>query len=411
MNKKLLSLIAWNSGFVLMYKIVLALHQIALFAAVSHATYGLINACFAAIFFMVSITDFGTDQTIQAWYATIISSPRMLHKSLYALLIKYGTTAVCAFLLGYILTNTSWFTALQTITATHILLITSLFFVESCKRTLHTLMQTTLQTKQLVIIEISLLFLYLTLFWGWYATGHVISVTSSLTPLLFISTLEVGLLGYCMYQKYRALSGQSAHEIKQTLPMSRILPTQLMHYLLQIIKACYTPNMLILLSASYLGLYQTGIVKFFITLISLVYAFLQRAIGTSSASYLANLGHNQERKAQFAASITSYYWIVGSLSILLAANLFGLYLANIPTSTLIPLTLFAGIMCLHYLFIAYEQFFITQQQAHSMLTVQLIITTLLAPFYIFGLFNLAWCLFAALATTLLVLHTIFARQT
>lgn len=412
MNKKFLSLLAWNSGFILMYKIILAVHQCALFAAIPHSLYGLINACFAAIFFIVSITDFGTDQTIQAWYSRILNTPNLLHKSLYALLIKCLASAACTMLVLYILTYTSLFTALHSLTKINIFLIAALFFVESCKRTLHTLMQTTLQTKKLVIIEISFLLIYITLFWGWYFAGHTITITSNLVPLLCISTLEVGILTFFMYKTYILLQNVKTNSADSlpTFEYTKIMATQCTHYVLQIIKACYSPNMLILLSASYLGLHQTGIVKFVITIISLIYAFLQRAIGTSSASYLANLASNQERQYQFAASITSYYWIVGSLATVLAANLLGLYLANIPTSTLIPLTLFAAIMCLHYLFIAYEQFFITQQQAGTMLIVQLAVVALFTPCYIFGLFNLAWCLFVGLAFTLLALHIIFARK-
>jgi len=376
MNKIFLQALAWNSATIFIYKISLLLHQITLYSAINHTLYGAQSFIFAGIYLAISITNFGFDETILPFFSHFITSKKNFHQLLYRFLFRFIilSIATCTiyFLIHYQLEA---FLHNKQIDCNKKLsiAIAILFIIESIKKTLSLIIKLFLLNKQAAYAEISSLWLYLALTWGWYTIYHELSITAIFIPLIVTSTLEILYFIHLLHKAYQALPSTSMQD--DHVPLVIIAHQQSHNYINQIIKALYSPNSITLIFSLSSGFAQVATIKFFINIITLIYTCISKTFGIATSITLSGLNKKllSELRLQFYTIHQRYFQFLTIVSSSITITILYAWATNQITSIMaLQILLFFIIGFIEQASLVYEQFFICQGSIHSLTSINLV---------------------------------------
>lgn len=377
--------ISWNIINVFLYKIILQAHQACLFLAISQELFGLSGTLFSSIYFLISITNVGFDYFIITHHQMYTHSKESFKKLLPLFLVRMGCSTLALGLL-YTLNKFTYIQPIHFLTnqtsVTMLAILIIIFMSESIKKSLDILAQMSFLQKSITLFDISTLLLYLLFVWGSYFATGFISLYTIFVPMCMISIIECLLLFLRLRTYYKTLPVDTAQSSSSLPSKKTILQQQAMNYINQITKALFSPNFFIIVLAYNLGMTKAGYIKLFTDIIILLYMLLNRSFGLPSAALFSSLAQhanpthlNTEMIKHTFIRITNWYiQFLYALGITLFAVMVPYLLAQSHASSVITFNIivfvFAGFI--EYLIISYEKWYLTQNKAWILATMNTI---------------------------------------
>ncbi len=368
--------ISYNVFNIFLYKIILQLHQVALFSVISSQLFGLAGTLFSSIYFLISVTNIGFDYFIITYHNIYTASQENFKKLIPLFIARLCCIFVTLILVWYINHYILLCPVTNILTHTTPLLlaiIVGIFISESIKKSLDVLAQMSFLQKSISIFDITTLLMYVGFVWSSYFIYHQITLYTIFIPMLIISLIECYLLAQVIKNFYYELPAKNR---TVTTPLRReIFANQIVNYVNQIAKALFSPNFFIIVLACYLGLSKVGHIKLFTDIIVLLYMLLNRSFGLPTAALFssitrqANIDKDQEKisvsQQTFMKVINWYTQFLYVLGITISFIIGTCFVGNACFSSAvifnIILFIFAGFI--EYLVIAYEKWYLTQGKA------------------------------------------------
>ena len=368
--------ISYNVFNIFLYKIILQLHQVALFSVISSTLFGLAGTLFSSIYFLISVTNIGFDYFIITHHHVYTASQNNFKKLIPLFIARLSCIVFVLILLWYI--NQYVFLCPVTNILTHTTplllgIIVFIFISESIKKSLDVLAQMSFLQKSISIFDISTLLLYVAFVWSYYFVAHTITLYTIFIPMAIISCIECYLLAQAIKKFYNHLPAQ---DLTVTTPLPReIFADQVINYINQIAKALFSPNFFIIVLACYVGLAKVGQIKLFTDIIVLLYMLLNRSFGLPTAALFssmakqASIDKDQEKisssQQTFMKVINWYTQFLYALGITISFIMGTCFMGQACVSSVVLfnsiLFIFAGFI--EYLGIAYEKWYLTQGKA------------------------------------------------
>ncbi len=364
MYQKFIQAFTWNSSAAFMYKISLMIHQIAVYATISHELYGMQSSLFALVYTMIALTNFGFDETLVpffSWYAA--SKENCKH-----LLQMYGVHCCMIAIISIMLYGAALYSNVQ-IDQPLLWIIITLFCTENSKKSLVAMAQLAFYHRQLAYIQVMTLISYFCMVWGYYAFYTTISLITLFLPLLIASTIELLYITLLMQQWYKKLPQSTATSY---IPFKGIFAQRCYNYSNQIIKAVYAPNSMTLFFAYALGFQQAATVKLYTTIITLVYTCITKTMGITSGAVLSSMNHLPLAQIrQFFRNITWYYTrSIGIMSIILSSIVGYAFIQGMLSGTMaLHIFLFFTISLCEQICITYEQLLLSRHASKTIMII------------------------------------------
>lgn len=382
--------LVWNTINVFLYKILLQIHQASLFYVISKELFGISGTLFSSIYLAVSLTNFGFDYSLFAFYQYYRTSQHHFIRVVKQLLIRSVIVMITAMIMSLLIIHYQQIPNIafiaRNIPLTLLPFIISIFITESMKKSFETLAHLSFLNKAITIIDIGCLSTYIALVWSLYLTTGFIDLHVMFIPMAIISWIELCALARRLYTFYQQLPNTKESMWEQSSnphPTSReVISNQAVNYINQITKAIFSPNFIIIFLAYHLGMIKAGYIKLVIDFIILSYMLLNRAVGIPSGAILSNSSTvkslvtqdpNQQPtfKITFLKITNSYiqFLYVFAITTIAAIVPFFLKTNHVATTTPWNVTIMANILFfalagfMEYIIITYEKLFLTQGAA------------------------------------------------
>lgn len=385
--------LVWNTINVFLYKILLQIHQASLFYIISKELFGISGTLFSSIYLAVSLTNFGFDYSLFAFYQYYRTSQHHFVRVAKQLFIRSIIVFVTAIIIGLLIIHYQYIPKIAFIACniplTLLPFIISIFITESMKKSFETLAHLSFLNKAITIIDIACLSTYIALVWSLYLTTGFIDIHVIFIPMAIISWIELSALARRLYTFYQQLPTTKQSEWEKLggqHPTSReIIENQAVNYINQITKAIFSPNFIIIFLAYHLGMIKAGYIKLVIDFIILSYMLLNRAVGIPSGAILSNsstvkslVSEDLNQQPPFKITflrITNVYiqflYIFATTTIAAIAPFF-FKTTYAATTTPWNITILANILFfalagfMEYIIITYEKLFLTQGAAGTL---------------------------------------------
>ncbi len=375
MHKTFIKALSWNSGAIFIYKIALLSHQILLYSVISKTMYGLQSTLFATMYTIIACTDFGFQETLLPFFSTFSQSKQQFRQAWYHFIWQIITSGFIALFL-YITMMYGFGEFLHNITMhcnkNIIFLITTIFFIESLKKSIIAMMQLAFLNEQIAYAEIIMLLTYIASVWTIFNWNGLLELYTIFAPMLICSFLELCYLLYHFlgfYNKLPKVTGTSK------IPFKVLFKQRIYNYVNQIVKTIYSPNCMTIFFAYFLGFQQAATIKFFTNIITLSYTCISKTIGvTSGAAFSAMnqmpLSHIQ---SLFKDITIRYFKMLLILSMLLCTVVgYSWYNSMISDIMALQILLFFSIGFLEHVSVTYEQLFISQHAGSLLAIINLV---------------------------------------
>jgi hypothetical protein len=88
MHKTFIKALTWHSSTTFLYKAILLLHQIMLYAVISKTLYGIQSTLFASIYALIALTNFGFEETLLPFFSTYSQSKQQFRQILHHFILQ-----------------------------------------------------------------------------------------------------------------------------------------------------------------------------------------------------------------------------------------------------------------------------------------------------------------------------------
>lgn len=392
----------WNAAEGILYKAILAAHQSYLFYYISAQLYGLSSLFFAIIYLTVELFNFGFDRSLAQLFSDYFEQPIYVRKYLlpqvwFQLILLglfwigsiWGGGKIENFLIQkfHISSQGFWFWVL----------ISSTIFFESIRRTLRMLAQLCFLNKPAALLELSLISLYVGVFWLRIWSGVRVDLYEIYLPLLLQSVLGVTILGALVWQALRpAMQPRPASvfdRVNLQFGWGLIWRTRLSNYCYQLSEMLFSSNFLVYFFSLKLGLIKVAPLKLANYFAIFLKALLEKTFGFSTLALFAQVRHTRHaqftlfREGQSRLNLFLKFLTVLFLSL-------GAYLLIYDLTSQYGLAwLFFGFTLINSFFIIYEQLFIIHRRLWLLTGLNLLV------------FGACWFAMRCTATLLLLNHT------
>lgn len=377
---------AWNSLNIFAYKILLQTHQTLLFYVVGKELFGLSGTLFSSLYLMISLTNFGFDYSLFAFFRIYTASQKNMEQFFKQCIIRMIMLA--ASMIGILCI--AYHLALPWIKLPSLFLVVifcSIFISESLKKTAELFANFAFLNKAITIVEISMLCFYIATVWLWYAATAQANFFMIFIPMACMSWIELLLLFKPLYTWYQTLPKTAA--IKP-VPAKSIFANQAFNYINQITKALFSPNAMIVVLAYDLGIAKAGYIKLIVESIIALYMILHKAVGVPSAAIISSeiTLSVKNQLSTFLKIINQYIRFLFFIAMLIA-GIFLIHKILYPTTNdlmIINILLFVFAGFIEYLFLMYEKLFLTQNRYQALVCINLLSFGLIITIYFFGNF-------------------------
>lgn len=373
MYKNFIAAITWNSINIFIYKAILLIHQIVLFYFISSDLYGVSGTIFAALYLLIGCTNFGFEYSLFTFFSHYVKSKQNITYLVYQCLLKFLTTCGVASIVYLLVqptpgTQTAYFFMYQfPINLMPYLL--SIFIAESIRKYLETIAQLAFLNKKITIIQTTMIAAYVILFWSFYMITGTITLKTIFIPMVIVSCSEVIWILNVLYRWYQTIPEKSQPEQEHAIPFAHMIKEQAFNYINQLSKNLFSPNFLMVLIAYQIGMQQTGKIRFFTNIITLLYMLLNRSVAIPSGALFSSI--NQESflktKQLFLKITNAYIQLLYTLAIVIGITTMNQLLKQQSESqTIYFVLLFILAGFIEYITITYEKLYIVQHKTHQL---------------------------------------------
>ena len=376
--------VRWNAFESVCYKAILTLHQTCFFYLANRLIYGFSSFLFAIIYLTVELVNFGLDRSIAQLFGDYFGYDKNLK---YYLIPQLALQLFFLLFLGLI---TIKYNILNRLVTTSIeisldlaLLILGIIFCESIRKTLRLISQLFFLNKPVAYLELSLILIYVSLFWLSYFTGYQISLNTIYIPLLLQSLIGILGLLYLILPQIKLLlidsnaSGiiNSKHAITR-LNWRMIFYYRAQNYLYQLSELLFTSNFLIYFFTHIVGVLNIGPIKLANYFAVFIKALLERTLGLASLAIFAKNKHLiVAQKTIFDIAQRRLNLVLTNLIIIFSACALIADASNFINNNLYLALLFLLFTIVNNFFIIYEQFFLINNRILFLFGLNLICLT------------------------------------
>jgi hypothetical protein len=359
--------VRWNAFESVCYKAILTLHQTCFFYLANRLIYGFSSFLFAIIYLTVELVNFGLDRSIAQLFGDYFGYDKNLK---YYLMPQLALQLFFLLFLGLI---TIKYNILNRLVTTSIeisldlaLLILGIIFCESIRKTLRLISQLFFLNKPVAYLELSLIVIYVSLFWLSYFTGYQISLNTIYIPLLLQSLIGILGLLYLILPQIKLLlidskaSGIINYKHASTrLNWRMIFYYRAQNYLYQLSELLFTSNFLIYFFTHIVGVLNIGPIKLANYFAVFIKALLERTLGLASLAVFAKNKHLiVAQKTIFDIAQRRLNLVLTNLIIIFSACALIAGASNFINNNLYLALLFLLFTIVNNFFIIYEQFFL-----------------------------------------------------
>lgn len=373
MYKKFISAITWNSINIFIYKAILLLHQIILFYFISSDLYGVSGTIFAALYLLIGCTNFGFEYSLFTFFAHYIKSKQNIRYLAYQCVLKLLTTCTVAGVVFKLVqptpgTQTAYFFMYQFPVALMPYLL-AIFIAESIRKYLETIAQLAFLNKKITLIQVTMIAAYVILFWSSYLIYGNITLKTIFIPMVIVSCAEVIWTMNILYAWYLTIPNKSQDKQDHTIPLCHIIKEQFFNYVNQLSKNLFSPNFLMVLIAYQIGMQQTGKIRFFTNIITLLYMLLNRSVAIPSGALFSSVNQDSFSKTKqlFLKITNAYIQLLYTLAIIIGTTTMNqLIKQQSESQTVYFVLLFILAGFIEYITITYEKLYIVQHKTHQL---------------------------------------------
>jgi len=395
LHRKFTHAIAWNALEAIPYQLILALHNMALFAIIGAQAYGQIGTLFSFIFLAVGLANLGFDAALPLFFADA-----QISKTHYKKIIGYHyMPTLCAlallvivlpFLLkmGHLLTP-----------SLSVLCLSALIVVETLKKGARTLLHGAFYNQQTALIELFQVVIYVLLVWTAYWSGQPLDTIRICGTLLCVSTLCLSMLSYYVYRFYDSLPDQAPISNMPVIAYS-VVRQRSYTTIISLSHQFFSSNALVPLFAYTFGLAAAGMLKLVGTIAHGALICIQKIFCSSSDALFAQLKYDKLHDKQQAFFFVTNHLHATLYGIILFTIFLMSWLYTSNKSILYDTSFMYALLCLilyvsEQFFSTYERFFIAQHR-----TGQLMLFTI---FTLTSLYAIIWYVPASNPVTMLQL--------
>lgn len=375
MYKNFIQALSWNSSATFFYKIMLLVHQIALYSVISKTDYGLQSTLFACIYTLIAITNFGLDETCLPFFSRFTQSKQQAYQLITQMALHAITMMVvaCVYYTTLLYGSGEFLHNIQAhCNKNLIFLLAIIFCVEAIKKPCSIIMQLAFLQQQAAYGQIALICSYSGMVWGWYAINRSITMYTIFIPMLITSLAELCYIIYNVANVYRTLpSIQGA----PALPLVLILKQRIYNYSNQISKTIYSPNMMTIWFASMIGFQQAATIKLYTNSITLAYACIVKIAGMTAGSIFVAMheASSTDMHRMFNRMTQKYFTALYLFTVMMMVIVgYAWYQDWIHHGMAWYIVGFFTINLVEHAAITYEQFFIAQGKAAYIAIINLI---------------------------------------
>jgi len=360
--------IRWNTLESCVFHGIFLLHQCGLYAITPRPMYGLIGLIFSLIFIAASLINLGLDASLAPLFVRLTRNRAVFKKFMAIQLVPNGIGSL-------IIIAITWHfrQAISNFGCTPVMfgIIASIIVLESLKKTLRTILQLALLPHIPAVIEVATILSYAALVWGWYLFAHSVHLYTVFAPMLVVSFLGTAILFWYTYQWYCRLPSPAAkaHTAKTHVVKNRV--TNTIH---QVTLLLFSANFLVPLFAFRFGLEYAGLLKIISYTSHSITSIAQKIFGTASNILLSNIknSHLAAKRKLFLTITNPLNQILYCIIIFFIIN----HKVILATHTMLNiephLTMALWCLAINLLptfFIAYEKFFIIEEEARYLVLV------------------------------------------
>lgn len=323
-----------------------------LYRYVQPSFYGIISLIFSTIYLATLHINLGLDLSFAPLFGTYKKSSAYFKQITYQILanIAFG---LCASSVIYHMHN-----HIACLTKSQLIICCMLAISETTKKSIKSLLHLLLAHKHIMAVEITTLCLYIFTVWS-LLMSYQPSVTIIFAPLLGVSCLTVCIYSY-MYTSYITLLPTCAHV--QAPATSSQLTLRIQHYTYQVIHSLYSPNFLVSVIALH-DIELAALLKVISVGLYAVNSMIRYIFGITSSvlfSYIKN-SYMHEKEEIFALLHRYLHKTLLCTGILFIAHHY-LFLNHVAYQHVTVIYLFLLLILSEDLTIAYEHFFIIEEQ-------------------------------------------------
>lgn len=357
------------------YHMLLFLHQVALFACITPALYGIIGALFSLLYMSVVLSDLGLESTLPVFFPSGVTSKNHVKIMLFT---QCTPGLILMVMLACI---TFWYGSRYTMTDGYSLgIMSALCITEGVKKIGKKLLALLFFNKELAIIEMCALLWYITCVWSCIMSGISIRLLHVFGPMLMSSVGSLFVILILLYRWYSTLDTAST---VCTLDSRTLITQRFFNYITHLSHVFFSSNFLIPFFAVQFGAASAGGFKLISSLVSSLTIAFKKIFGGSAAALLAHMHHDDADKKKHAFDVIvkkSWYGTVWCLAIFTIITTLLTYshstafmLFNYPM-----IFAYVALTFSEYFFVAYEVFFITQQRSAHLTIISLLSLILIA---------------------------------
>jgi hypothetical protein len=280
MYKNLSYSLRWNAIESLFYNGVMLVHQMALFAVLDRAQYGLLGALFGILYLCVHIFNFGLDGFFAFNFSRLSSN-----RSIWS---RYVITQICLLAITFVFLSplvgiyVYYYFPIERLSVP-VLLMCALI-LEGIKKTFRTILQLALENRTSTLIEVFFLSIYMLIVWSAYAIKIKLSIAFLLGALAFCSLLANVLLVYAVYSWSRFLPSGVPSDSWHFLA---ICYTRLVFTFNQLVHQVFSTNFLVPLFVHTGGMSYGALFKIVSTVTQFFSIFMQKIVGITAEALFA----------------------------------------------------------------------------------------------------------------------------
>ncbi len=380
LHEQFYNAVHWNAASSLWYQTILVIHQIILFYHIPAQTYGLIGTLFSFLYLAIPLLNFGFDKSLPSLYATYSTNRYYFNRFVIGQLIFQVILLLCisALVIHWHEEISTWLAAnLQCCFLTKLqwTLLGSVLITESIRKSLKTIAQLAFLNKQVSLIEMGSVLIYVLLFWLGYRMD-IDLITIPFAALLVESSINAlclaGLVTY-WYKKILNHELPSDHHLSWFV----IIRNRITIYVNHLSKQLLTSNCMVSIFAFCFGLLWVSTIKLANSIAAFLLSFFDRTFGITSASLLSrlkfdNLQHKQEN---FSLALRPFYKVFALITgISLITMVVFIMLSRYGFAVIAWLTgyLFIVLTLIDTLFIPQEQLLLVEEKITYLLFINLL---------------------------------------
>jgi len=368
LEKKFHSIFKWNTIGSIFFEAMHIGYQFLLLKILGYSVYGLMGSVFSILYLTIYLSDLGLMTSLPT-FANVFTQSKSNFKKYFR---QYVTPNIFFLIIGIFISlffYGSFFSANKSLLPPLYLVISLLIF-ESVRMFLRFFLHTQFKNKAVIVLELSLMVLYVTsVLLPYYISGVPITITKVIGLYLVNSIVSVACFIFITIRLYKKLPE------KELVPYEHFkrksTHARFFNHATHIGKHLISGEFLVPLFAIHFGLKQAGLLKLASIVAHSIKAFFKAAINFSGNAFLSNLKNKplESRISAFYTLFKKLNVIIYFIFIVLLINFHPLVSqARTPgnRSAFIYLFMFITITLIQQLCVAYEQFYIVENAAHRL---------------------------------------------